>query len=202
MKYTSALIVIVNAALVVLLGWGLAKFQARLLARRIPDIYQKLRPEKWILFMALASFWVGLVFLVSLILAQTSVRPVAPGDQVKLGIFSLLFFIMSARVFQSYFSLLGVSPEGLAWWTPGRGAKPAVEVAWADVAQVDASNLSSRFRIRARSGATFGNYFLGDHMPPLIDALAKHLPEDAMTPKAKTVFTALAQRLARYSHRR
>lgn len=193
MTHSTAIILATNAALTALLGWGLARWQKRLLTRRLPDTYQKLRPENWILFLGLAVFWVGLAFLTNLILAQADVRPLERQDQINSGIFAVLAALMAVRVFQSYFSLLGVRPEGLAWWTPGRGRKGAVEIAWKDVARVDASALSNRFLIRTQAGSTFGNYFLGREMPALIDALERHAPKDTLTPKAKTVFEKLAR---------
>lgn len=193
MNQVTFLILIINLVLVGLLGWGLVKLQARLLKRKIPDTYQKLYPEKWILFMALAAFWVGLVFLVSLLLSQTEVRPVSPSDQTKMGVFALLFFLMSARVFQSYFCLMGVAPHAIAWWTPGRARKPAIEVAWKDVARVEASVVTNRFIIRTRTGPRFGNFFLGKQMPALIAAFEQHLAKGVQTERATLIFKRLAR---------
>jgi len=198
MKHITALIFAVNAALVVPLGWGLAKYQASLLKKRIPATYQKLRPDSWLLVISLSSLWMALVFLLSLILSRMGVRPVSENNEMQQGIFGVVFLLLSARILQAYFALLGISPEGVAWWTLGRGRKDALETPWKDVAQVDASALSSRFSLRARSGAAYGNYFMGRQTLALIEAFSQHLPEKSFTKKAKAIFEKKLQWLRCY----
>ena len=195
-------ILIVNALCVIFLAWGIAAFQKRLLKRRIPNDYQKLRPDTWILVMAMAAFWMGLLFAVSFVLAKTNVRPIMPQDLNLMPVMALVFFLMSGKIVQSYFYLLGVSPKGLAWWTPGRGKKGAVEISWKDVKKVSASGLTGRFAIQTKTGPSFGNYFYGTNTPALLDALEQNLPKSAIDPKARIVFEKLRTRIARYSRKR
>ncbi len=192
-------IFVFNTACVLLLGWGLSKFQRRMLARRLPDDVQKLRPGRWILFMSMLSFWMGLLFLMTYIFSKSGLRPVADKDQWVMAVATLLFFLFAAKVVQAYFCLLGISPKGLAWWTPGRGKQEALRARWSEIKRVRAGALSGRFHILTKGGASFSNYFYGQETGALLDAFDQHLPKSALGAKTKSVFEKLRARIVRYA---
>ncbi len=201
MHSVTLVVLVVNAVCVGFLAWGLAAFQKRMLRRWIPADYQKLRPDGWVLLMGMAAFWMGLLFIVSFVLAKTEVRPVMEGSEKWMPVIGVVFFLFSGKITQAYFRLLGVSPKGLAWWTPKHKKKGATQIAWKEVKSVSASGFSGSFTIRTKGGAIFGNYFYGGQMPALLDAFDQHLPKSAMNEKTRTVFAKLRARIAKYARK-